>query len=252
MSIPKSGRTWLRVFLYSYFCALENRPFTLKKNELEGGKIPKLMFTHDLWGYLTARKLRDRLSGKHLIPPVQSREKPIVLLSRDPRDVIVSLFFQLSKRDHRYDGALSEMIRHPKFGIELIIDVMNIWMAEWGDRSDFKLLRYEDCRKNNEKTFREVLAFFGLQEVDDAILAHSLKFASFENMKTLEAIGQVKEKKLLPGNVHDPESFKVRRGVVGGYRDYLSSEDVLYLEGAVARLDRRYGYGRETWASANG
>ena len=40
-------------------------------------------------------------------------------------------------------------------------------------------------------------------------------------MKKLEAAGAFDSKILKPGNVTDPESFKVRRGKVGGYREYL-------------------------------
>ena len=75
VSIPKSGRTWLRVFLHSYFCALEKREFTLNAKEFFSGNVPKFIFTHDLWGYLTAWKLRDRMSGKQLMPPLQVQKK---------------------------------------------------------------------------------------------------------------------------------------------------------------------------------
>jgi hypothetical protein len=40
----------------------------------------------------------------------------------------------------------------------------------------------------------------------------------------------------------DPESFRVRRGIVGGYKDYLSAEQVLDLDREIALLDQRYGY----------
>jgi hypothetical protein len=45
-----------------------------------------------------------------------------------------------------------------------------------------------------------------------------------------------------PGDVRDPESFKVRRGKVGGYREYLSIEDQKYAADALMKLDPRFGY----------
>ena len=45
-----------------------------------------------------------------------------------------------------------------------------------------------------------------------------------------------------PGDVRDPESFKVRRGKVGGYREYLSVEEQQYAANALAELDSRFGY----------
>jgi hypothetical protein len=63
-------------------------------------------------------------------------------------------------------------------------------------------------------------------------------------MKKLEAAGQFKARAeiLSPGNVDDPESYKTRRGVVVGFRDYLSADDMRYIDQAIARLDKRYGY----------
>jgi len=245
VSIPKSGRTWLRVFLHAYFCALEKREFTLRAKDLFKGNVPRFLFTHDIWAHLTGPRLRDRITGRQLIPPLASRQKRILLLSRDPRDVIVSLFFQHSKRTHRYRGDLHELVRHRRFGIMRIVDVMNTWMAEREDRGDCKLIRYEDCREQPEGVFREVLTFFGCREIDDGAFAHAIEFSSFENMQAMEAAGEVRKNFLLPGDVTDPDSYKVRRGRVGGFKEYLSPEDVLYVERALERLDERYGYARK-------
>jgi hypothetical protein len=51
------------------------------------------------------------------------------------------------------------------------------------------------------------------------------------------------ESKILrAGDVRDPESFKVRRGKVGGYEEYLSPKDQEYAKRALRRLDDRFGY----------
>jgi hypothetical protein len=42
--------------------------------------------------------------------------------------------------------------------------------------------------------------------------------------------------------VRDPESFKVRRGKVGGYREYLSAGDQQFSAAAMKELDPRFGY----------
>jgi hypothetical protein len=247
VSLGKSGRTWLRVFLYAYFCKAANREFTLKAEELAGSGAPRLIFTHDLWAYRTAPKLESRLRGRHLVPPGESRDKPILLLVRDPRDVLVSLYFQVTRRSGRFAGDLSEMIRHPRYGVESMVDVMNSWVAEWGERNAFMLLRYEDCRKNTDAAFRRVLAFLGVEPIDPRAFAHALDFSSFDNMKKLEAARQFDARAgiLTPGNTADPESFKTRRGIVGGFKDYLQEEDLGYIERVMTQLDTRYGYAIE-------
>jgi hypothetical protein len=65
-------------------------------------------------------------------------------------------------------------------------------------------------------------------------------------MKQLEqtaAFGRA-DRRIVPGEVGNPDSFKVRRGKVGGYRDYLSDEQAAELDGLVAtRLSSVFGYG---------
>ncbi len=242
VSIPKSGRTWLRVFLYRYFSAIYERDFTLNEKEIFAVPLPKLLFTHDLWEHRATARPKDRWRGKHLVPPRAAREKKIVLLARDPRDVLVSLFFQQSKRMHRYQGTLSGMLRHPRFGVRLVVEVMNAWMAEWGSRPNCALVRYEDCRRDTAGAFRALVAFLSPRPLDEAAFARSLEFASFDNMKALEAAGKFDSGILAPGDRRDPESFKVRRGQVGGYGEYFTEADLEYLKAELARLHPGYGY----------
>jgi hypothetical protein len=131
------------------------------------------------------------------------------------------------------------MLEHPKFGIRMIVKIMNAWIQDWADRPGFKLLRYEDCRANPESTFREVLKFLEFKDIDESALAKSLSFSSFDNMKKLETAGQFK---FAATDINDPESFRVRRGVMGGYKEYLRADEISKVEEAIAFLDRRYGY----------
>ena len=77
---------------------------------------------------------------------------------------------------------------------------------------------------------------------DPDIFQEALEFSRFENMQKLEAAGAFDSNILHPGDVRDPESFKVRRGKVGGYREYLSAEDQQFAEATLTELDRRFGY----------
>ncbi|HEY1267270.1 MAG TPA: sulfotransferase domain-containing protein [Candidatus Binatia bacterium] len=242
VSVPKSGRTWLRVFLYRYYSATYGVKFTLDEKEIFAGRLPKLIFTHDFWEHRATARPKDRWRGKHLVPPRAVLEKKIVLIARDPRDLLVSLFFQQSKRMHRYKGTLSDMLRHPRFGVRLIVEVMNLWMKEWGGRTNCKLVRYEDCKRDAAATFRELVAFLSAAGVDEAAFRGALEFSSFDNMKAMEAAGKFDTRILKPGDRADPESFKVRRGQVGGYGEYFTDADLEYIKGELARLDERYGY----------
>jgi hypothetical protein len=204
--------------------------------------MPQFIFTHDLWEHLKTARFKDSIRGKHLVPLRAIDGKPILLLSRDPRDVIVSLFFQLSKRTRQFRGTLSDIIDDRRFGIHSIVEVMNAWLLEWGGRGNFKLLRYEDCRLNPRRAFEEMLRFFGFERIEQEAFDRGLRFSSFENMKSMEARGEFKTGILLPEDPSDPDSFKVRRGVVGGYKQYLNERDLLAIEQAMLSLDPRFGY----------
>ena len=54
----------------------------------------------------------------------------------------------------------------------------------------------------------------GETTLDVSIFQEALEFSRFENMQKLEAAGVFDSKILHPGDVRDPESFKVRRGKV--------------------------------------
>ena len=195
----------------------------------------------------------DRLRGKWLIPRADAAAKPVLLVVRDPRDVIVSLFFHLQKRAHSYAGDLPGLLRHPVFGVRRVVTVMNGWLAEWDRLGRLHLLRYEDAKADPHGSFAEALRFLqpGV-EPDACALAHAVGVSSFENMRRLEKgdaqapgsgiVATLQEEALRPADVDDVDSYKVRRGKVGGYVDYLSAEDVAFLDAEMVRLDRRFGY----------
>ena len=119
---------------------------------------------------------------------------------------------------------------------------MNNWFAEFGRRQNFTLLHYESLRAAPEETFRAILATLGETSPDLEAFKHALEFSDFANMQRLEVAGVFDSKILRSRDVRNPESFKVRRGKVGGYRDYLSPEDQAFAADALKHLDARFGY----------
>ncbi len=247
VSIPKSGRTWLRAFVCAYFCKRFGHQFTLRPERYRQPDIPRLIFSHDLFEHRTKGDLWDRLRGKYLVPRKELTRAKIILLTRDPRDCFVSLYLQLTRRDPNATVELrqktvSEMIRDKRFGIGAIVSTMNDWSDEFSRRDNFTLIKYEALRAAPAEHFRDLLAILGEPTPDMTIFEEALEFSRFENMQKLEAAGAFDSKILHPGDVRDPESFKVRRGKVGGYREYLSEEDQAFAASTLAKLDARFGY----------
>jgi hypothetical protein len=247
LSIPKSGRTWLRAFLCAYFCRRFGLEFTLRTGRYDLPGFPRIVFSHDLFEHRTKGDRWDRIRGKYLVPRRELNRAKIILLARDPRDCFVSLYLQLTRRDPNAPVKLkqknvSEMLRDEKFGMRAIVDAMNNWLNEFSQREDFTLVRYEVLRASPAEHFRDLLAVLGESSPDANIFQEALEFSRFENMQKLEAAGAFDSNILHPGDVRDPESFKVRRGKVGGYREYLSAEDQHFAEAALTDLDPRFGY----------
>jgi hypothetical protein len=247
LSIPKSGRTWLRAFLCAYFCKRFGLEFTLRPGRYALAGFPRIVFSHDLFEHRTKSDRWDRIRGKYLVPRRELNRAKIILLARDPRDCFVSLYLQLTRRDPNAPLQLrrkteSEMLRHKKFGVCAIINAMNDWINEFSERENFTLVRYEALRASPAEHFRDLLAVLGESKPDDAVFQDALEFSRFENMQKLEAAGAFDSNILHPGDVRDPESFKVRRGKVGGYREYLSNEDQQFAADAMRELDPRFGY----------
>src|SRR6266550_3913532 len=247
LSVPKSGRTWLRAFLCAYFCKRFGLEFTLRPERYDEPGIPRVVFSHDLFEHRTKGDRWDRLRGKYLVPRRELNRAKIILLARDPRDCFVSLYLQLTRRDPNAPVKLkqrtvSEMLRDRRFGVHAIINAMNDWINEFSGRDNFSLVRYEALRASPAEHFRDLLAVLGESSAEANIFQGALEFSRFENMQKLEAAGAFDSNILHPGDVRDPESFKVRRGKVGGYREYLSIQDQEYAANELAKLDPRFGY----------
>lgn len=247
ISIPKSGRTWMRTFLSAYFCKLSGSEFFLDPPRDEQRGIPRVVFTHDFFENRTKGSWWDQFRGKYLVPSRDLISAKIILLARDPRDTIVSLHAHLTRRAPDAPAkvkrmSLHELLRDSRFGAEAIIQAMNEWMTEFGGDDKFALVRYEAMRQDPATEFRRLLHFLTTVPPDENAFAHALSFADFDNMKKLEGAGAFTSEILQPANRNDPESYKVRRGQVGGFRDHLSGEDLRFVETAMQELDPRFRY----------
>ena len=101
ISIPNSGRTWIRTFLAAYFCARYEHPFSLDPDQYHDRRIPRVTYTHDLYEHHTKTRRWERVRSKFLVPRAEIRRAKILLLARDPRDAFVSHFHELTRRTAR-------------------------------------------------------------------------------------------------------------------------------------------------------
>ncbi|GMQ83577.1 MAG: hypothetical protein BMS9Abin06_0312 [Gammaproteobacteria bacterium] len=258
VSFGKSGRTWLRVMLSRLYQQMHGLPegamIGFDNFHRMNSAIPLMFFTHDTYiGDYTG----------HKDSKVDFYGKKVVLLARDPRDVAVSQFFQWKHRMKEHKRAIN---KYPKGGSDVsvfdfvmksdaglvwVIDFLNIWAREAGNMDNFFLLRYEDMKSHPQETLQKLVEFMGTPASDTQI-QEAVEFSSYENMKKMEAknTSWLSSGRMAPGNRSNPDSYKVRRAKVGGYRDYFDDPQVEQIEAMVsAELLPFFGYTREEQAA---
>ncbi len=256
VAYPKAGSTWLRYLLGRYLqtrCRREEvylfdgaDRFGRCDRACEG---PSMHFTHQplVWAGQTAADLHHR----NVIRPFA--RKRVILLARYPLDALISHWFQVrasAKHDGReLDLDLVGFITDPVWGLEKLIAFYNLWIRHSRDAREILLVRYEDLRSNTHAELERVLTFLRVG-LDDRAMQRAISDASFESMQRLEASGGGPRYRLsgisIFAGYEDPadlSSLHVRRGKVGGFRDYLSGPDCARFERRIAaELDPRLGY----------
>lgn len=196
VSFPKCGRTWIRLFL-EYYSMYTN-------------SYPRIVFRHN-----------DQFDFEKR-----------VLMIRHPCDVMVSLHLHYTFRK-KSNISLSEWIRHDDVGIPLLNKLYGVW----SERTDNQLIvRYEDMF--DTAIWMCILDFFDI-DMDKEAFDRAIEKTKFDNVRNnLDEIKgfhsawrylAAEHGKYYVTNPKNPEAHKFRRGIAGGYVDYMSEEDVRYV-----------------------
>lgn len=251
VSHGKSGRTWLRVMLSRIYQQrhglAEGSLISFDDFHRKNAAVPRIFFTHDNY-------LRDYTGSTSAVADYGGRR--VLMLVRHPADITVSQYFQWKHRmrvdkkgllgypDHGEDVGLFEFMMRPEWGVARVIDFMNFWARDFEALDPFEMTRYEDLRRDPETELGRVMAFIGTPATPEEIL-EAVEYGSVENMRRREqASGAgLGGGRLKPRDVNNPDSYKVRRAKVGGYRDYFDDEQVRQIEALVdATLAPVFGY----------
>jgi hypothetical protein len=248
VSYPKCGRTWLRMMIgeaiRTHFDLPEHDLLDLPELTRAAG-LPAAGLTHDNadpWGAVRW----DRMSRDKSV----FRGKDVILLTRDPRDVVVSFYFHSVKRARSFNGSMSEFIRHPKRGIRKVLAFNNIWAENLHVPARVLCVTYEDLHAAPRSVLREALGFLGAADVPSHLVAEAVNASRIDRMRAMERQALVSGTVLRPGASDDFESFKVRRGKVGGYADYLGPSDLAYVEAVIAEMGDPFAAARPRTAAA--
>ncbi len=270
-SYPKSGNTWLRIFLTNY---LNNQAGPASINALQGGPIASSRIWFDEWVGVEASLLDDALIER-LRPEVyrclvratpgmiymkvhdawrlSDQSEPlfpaevtsgVIYILRNPLDLAASLANHSGK-------TLTEVVANlgdPEYALarslggldDQLRQGLGSWsghVQSWVDDSGLRVLtlRYEDMLAAPEDAFGEVIRFCGL-ELEQARLLRAIAFSSFNEVKRQEQVQGFRERPVKASG-----SF-FRRGQAGGWRTELAPELAAKIIHDHGKMMRRFGY----------
>ena len=269
-SYPKSGNTWLRLALRSLrhggspvdFSKEESwipngaarEPFdqTLDIESSDLSAIETEILRPRFYEFLARsgdepilRKIHDAYvptaAGEPLFPPAVT--SGVVYIVRDPRDVAVSFAHH---RRSSIDNTIGVM-QNPAAAMayragdlaEQLRQRLLTWsghVESWLDAPHLRrlVLRYEDMLASPFDSLARTASFLGW-EADPAAVAGAVEATRFQRLKAEESRHGFRENPV-------GEGAFFRRGVAGGWRDTLSSEQVRRIERDHGRVMRRLGY----------
>jgi hypothetical protein len=269
-SYPKSGNTWMRIFLINF---------------LLNTQTPQDINALDMINHAGARFIFDDLAGfpsSHLTFDETDNLRPLVF--RQESDLSPTLKFlkahdaymitpsgePLFPVDATYgaiyiirnplDVAVS-YAHHEKLSIDRIIDRMCYPEAALSIRSDrymsqirqklltwsdnvrswlnapglrLHVVRYEDMLTDAERTFTEIIRFLNLPDDADRI-RRAIQFSSFDEVRKQESEKKFSER------MHQDAAF-FRKGKAGSWEEELTPEQANRIREAHGDVMRQFGY----------
>lgn len=234
LSFPKCGRTWHRLLLGRYLAGItgsytKDSLKLVKLSELAGAKRP--YYSHN------ATSPTQRVPASHELvgSPIEWAGKDVIVLVRDPRDVMVSMYFHLKFREEKFGGTISEFLRSGDVGVARMTAAWERWHANRHLAKSMLVQSYEEMHRDPKRILRQVLQVLGLNSFDEKAASEAVQFTSFENLRKLEEKSYFNSS-LLTNESGNPNGAKVREGKVGGYKEHLSAADIAYIEDAVRAI----------------
>ena len=233
-SYPKSGNTWVRAVLVSYYFTddgnfkfenlsrIPDYPNTifleknLKINEMKDGDIhmywemsQKKILEGKQAKFLKTHNILGSINGIKFTKPEYSLG--VIHIIRDPRNVITSIKNHLNFKS--YEDAFNYMKSNDAF-IKGEDSTRFAFVGSWRSHytswmSDQTLRRitvkYEDMEKNCEETFKKIIGFInrirGTKEIiNEKKLQNSIETTRFEKLKSGEEEGKFNENVIINNN----------------------------------------------------
>jgi len=258
-SYPKSGNTWLRMFLKSYFMG-SNEKFSLEGSVLDSfkpqgfpdqGLLDKLKIDYykfeeivknweAMQDYINLNNRTNFVKTHNAMCTIGSHKfttsrntKGVIYIVRDPRDVLVSLSHHMGLDPNKSFEHFSSPynFEYPSSGgKEYKKSLMGTWSDHYKSWKEYKfckilIVRYEDMVLDEFNTFTKIINYLkniGAAEFDEEKLKKALKQTQFKELQKMEKNDGFSER--------GRGKLFFRKGKTGVWKEELSTELVKKIE----------------------
>lgn len=242
VSYPKSGNTWLRFLIANAIKAhykIDRKVNFFTINDI----IPQVVLNKQK-SKQSNQFRTEGIFGRNELPRIiksHSEYNPyyerVILLIRDPRDVIPSYFDHLRKNNIISNNLnISDFIKHKRYGICSWYKHTNSWLINSKGNQNLQFFYYEDFLENPYNTLNRLMTLFGIN-LDEKALKQAIESSSREKMMELEKDThsnywtQIEQKSFV-------NSFKIPGGKKLNYKDKRYIED--YTKVLAEQLGYKY------------
>lgn len=265
-SYPKSGNTWMRIFLANYaadradpidinelrrltadvrarshFAAVSGKPFEeLSPREINALQPAVQGYVASMSGGIVPVKTHIICGAVDGVPTIAPQHTwKAIYIVRNPLDVAVSMGFHFGVSASRAAEILvTETAQMPGTGnsVPQPIGTWDEHVESWTSQpsSIVETVRYEDLLSDAWNTFGRIRDFLGYPQ-DNERLRRSIEFSSFEALASAEAES---------GFVERPASSErfFRKGVTGDWKEHLTDADIEKIVKRCGKTMARFGY----------
>lgn len=167
------------------------------------------------------------------IGPKTGWKRKKIFLYRNPKDVMVSFYYQVKYRCHPTKVNLllakdiSTFIRS-KYGIEYLLKFYQLW-ENFTDEFGIMFLSYENLHEDTFSSIKRVLEFVE-HEINEEKIKFSIEFNNFENTRK-------REEERHPN--WNKSKYHTREGKVKGYKNYMNEDDINYCNEMMEKYPSR-------------
>ena len=201
---PKSGTTWVTNFV-TRLPGYNLRQFSGDPEVIRHHNLPDEAFKWFSKSAYSILKTHINPNKRNLSILKKANVKKILIMYRDPRDVVVSNYYHVlksnpwKKTDKFYlDYKNVSKLEGLSHSLDMVVESFSPWINGWFDVAkntkfiDFYFLSYEELLDNKEDTFANLMQFFGVNMTEvkiKNILKKISKRRKFFNPRRLNFYG---------------------------------------------------------------